>query len=89
MDSEAAFREALALNPHDRAALFHLSRDLRRAGRHEHDLALCEEIAARGARNAQLLLSWGRALIHNGQVENGRALLFDPARVTVTRLDML
>ncbi|MEI9886800.1 MAG: putative 2OG-Fe(II) oxygenase [Rhizomicrobium sp.] len=87
-DSEAAFRAALALNPHDRAALFQLSRDLRRAARHADDLALCADVVARGARHAQVFLSWGRALIHNGQIERGRALLFDPARVTVTQLDM-
>jgi tetratricopeptide (TPR) repeat protein len=78
--AEREFRAVLADNPHDAAVCRMFSRMLRRAGRRTELLALCEDLAARGAANAQLLFTWGSALAHSGDVERARQLMFDPRR---------
>lgn len=88
-DAEAAereYRSVLAVDPDNAASCRMLSRLLRRSGRVAALVALCEELAARGASNAQLLYSWGWALALAGDRERARRLMFDPARVTSIEL---
>jgi hypothetical protein len=58
-----------------------LCRLLRRQGRLADMVDACEALAARGARNAQLLYNWGWALALKGDVGRARRLMFDPDRI--------
>ncbi|HMC92856.1 MAG TPA: putative 2OG-Fe(II) oxygenase [Allosphingosinicella sp.] len=83
-DDEAAereFRAVLARNSDDPAACRMLCRLLRRAGRTIDHLSACEQLAERGARNAQFLYNWGWALALAGEEERARRLMFEPERV--------
>jgi len=79
--AEREFRAVLADNPDDAAACRLLSRMLRKSGRISDLVALCEDLAARGAANAQLLFNWGSALAHSGDLERARRLMVDPRRI--------
>jgi Tfp pilus assembly protein PilF len=81
-EAEAELRALLAEEPTHRRACWQLARLLRKAGRYAELLELCEALAARGVRHAQLLSDWGVALALNSRADEARALLFDPSRVT-------
>jgi hypothetical protein len=79
--AEREFRAVLAADPDDAMACRKLSRLLRKSGRAAEMADLCEDLAARGAGNAQLLYNWGWALALTGDLERARRLLFEPERV--------
>jgi tetratricopeptide (TPR) repeat protein len=85
-EAEAELRALLAEKPGHRHACWRLARLLRKAGRDAELLGLCESLAARGVRHAQLFSDWGAALALNGRSDEARKLLFDPLRVTETNL---
>ena len=85
-EAERDLRTLLGKNPDDRHATRHLGKLLRRSGRTDELLELCEDLWQRGGRNAQLLYSWGTALALTGREERARALLTDPSRVTALEL---
>ena len=87
-EAEAGFAAALAGNRNHRRACMKLCQVLRRGARISELLSLCEDLAAQGVCHAQLLLDWARALALSGDIGRARALLFDPARVSVTSLAM-
>jgi tetratricopeptide (TPR) repeat protein len=83
-DAEAAereFRAVLATDPDDPASCRLLCRLLRSGGRVAELLAACEDLADRGAVNAQLLYNWGWALALAGEPERARRLMFEPGRL--------
>jgi len=83
-DSEAAereFRSVLATDPDEPASCRMLCRLLRRDGRVAELLAACEDLAGRGAANAQMLFNWGWALALAGDRERARRLMFEPERL--------
>jgi tetratricopeptide (TPR) repeat protein len=80
-EAEAELRALLAEQPGHRHACWRLARLLRKAGRDAELLEMCEALAARGVRHAQLFSDWGAALALAGRTEEARALLFDPSRV--------
>jgi tetratricopeptide (TPR) repeat protein len=85
-DSQAAereFRSVLRAEPDDPASCRMLCRLLRRAGRVAELVAACEELAARGATNAQMLFNWGWALALAGDHGRARRLLFEPERIAL------
>lgn len=84
--AEHALRDVLSANPDDPAGCRLLCRILRRTGRSAETLALCEDLARRGATNAQFFFNWGWALAIHGDRERARRLMFDPARLTEVRL---
>lgn len=84
--AEQEFRAILARAPDDAPACRMLCRLLRRSGRLAELVGLCEELAARGATNAQLLYNWGWALALVGQEERAGRLLFEPERVACIEL---
>ncbi|MEA3051545.1 MAG: hypothetical protein QOG72_448 [Sphingomonadales bacterium] len=81
IEAEAAYRQALSLEPGHHQALWKLSTLLRGSGRSRELLALCEALRAEGVESAQLLFEWGQALALTGAGEQARAFLFDPDRV--------
>lgn len=80
-EAERAFRAILDQNPHHRQSCRKLCRLLRRSGREEEMLAVCEGLAARGAAHAQLFYDWGIAAALTGDASRARALLLNPARI--------
>ncbi|WP_324750553.1 putative 2OG-Fe(II) oxygenase [Sphingomonas sp. LY54] len=80
-EAERAYRAVLDQDPHHRHACRKLCRLLRRADRSAEMLAVCEDLAARGAAHAQLFYDWGIASALTGDIGRARALLFDRARV--------
>jgi tetratricopeptide (TPR) repeat protein len=80
--AEHEFRSVLALHPNHAPACRLLCRLLRRSGRHEELLALCETLSARGGISAQLLYNWGVALALMGDVDRARRLMFDPVHIS-------
>ncbi|MBS0471607.1 MAG: tetratricopeptide repeat protein [Proteobacteria bacterium] len=80
-DGEADLRAALARRPDHAVALTRLAKLLRKAGRYGELVRLCDDLAAQGIRNAQLLLEWGRARALTGDIGRARNLLFDHDRV--------
>jgi tetratricopeptide (TPR) repeat protein len=85
-DTEAELRALLAEEPGHRHACWRLARLLRKAGRDAELLDMCEDLAARGVRHAQLFSDWGVGLALAGRSEEARALLFDPARIAEMKL---
>ncbi|MGZ8312221.1 MAG: 2OG-Fe(II) oxygenase family protein [Allosphingosinicella sp.] len=79
--AESEFRAVLTDNPDHAQACRLLCRLLRRSDRVEELVGACEELAARGADNGQLLYNWGWALALAGEPERARRLMFDPERV--------
>jgi tetratricopeptide (TPR) repeat protein len=84
--AEAELRALLAEEPGHRHACWRLARLLRKAGRDAELLEMCEDLAARGVRHAQLFSDWGAALALAGRVDEARALLFDSARIAEMKL---
>jgi tetratricopeptide (TPR) repeat protein len=84
--AEREFRAVLAIHPDDTTACRMLCRLLRRDGRVAELLAACEDLAARGATNAQMLFNWGWALALAGDDARARRLLFEPARIFSLRV---
>jgi tetratricopeptide (TPR) repeat protein len=85
-DAEAAereFRAVLATDPDDPACCRLLCRLLRNGGRVAELLAACEDLADRGAVNAQMLYNWGWALALAGDSERARRLMFEPGRLAL------
>jgi tetratricopeptide (TPR) repeat protein len=80
-EAEREFRALLAADPRHMRALRHLGKMLRRQGRTEELLNLCEGVSARGVGHAQLLYTWGTALALAGRDEEASAILFDRDRV--------
>jgi hypothetical protein len=80
-EAEAELRALLAEEPGHRHACWRLARLLRKGGRDAELLEMCEGLAARGVRHAQLFSDQGVALALAGRVDEARALLFDPSRV--------
>ncbi|MEA3061588.1 MAG: hypothetical protein QOJ94_1369 [Sphingomonadales bacterium] len=85
-EAEAEFRAVLRADPDHREACRSLCKIVREAGRTAEALAICEDLAARGVRHAQLLYEWGIALALNGERDRARAILTDPERVTMQSL---
>ncbi|MEA3049373.1 MAG: hypothetical protein QOG84_1209 [Sphingomonadales bacterium] len=85
-EAEAELRALLAGEPGHRHACWRLARLLRKAGRDAELLEMCEGLARRGVRHAQLFSDWGTALALNGRPDEARALLFDPSRVAEMEL---
>jgi tetratricopeptide (TPR) repeat protein len=81
VSAEREFRGILALDADHRDACRKLCRLLRRSGREGEIAELCEALAERGARNAQLLYNWGWGLALTGDSIRARRLLFEPERV--------
>jgi hypothetical protein len=86
--AEREFREILAVDADHSDACRKLCRLLRRNGRVAEMAELCEALAGRGARNAQLLYNWGWSLALAGDLVRARRLLFEPERVTRTGLSV-
>jgi tetratricopeptide (TPR) repeat protein len=84
--AEQEFRRVLEVDPNHLSACRLLCRQLRRSGRHEELLGLCEELFARGGGSAQLLYNWGVALALTGDHERARRLMFDPMHIARMRL---
>ncbi|HET9640861.1 MAG TPA: putative 2OG-Fe(II) oxygenase [Allosphingosinicella sp.] len=85
-DPEAAereFRAVLAAHPDDPASCRMLCRLLRNGGRVAELVAACEDLAERGAVNAQMLYNWGWALALAGDDERARRLMFEPERLAL------
>jgi tetratricopeptide (TPR) repeat protein len=80
-EAEAELRALLAKEPGHRHACWRLARLLRKGGRDAELLEMCEGLAARGVRHAQLFSDRGVALALAGRADEARALLFDPTRV--------
>lgn len=80
-EAELEYRAVLAADPGHRTACRRLCKMLRKTGRIEELLEVCENLAARGVRHGLLLYVWGTALALNGRDGEARALLLDPARV--------
>ena len=80
-EAEAEFRAVLQVDPGHREACRMLCRIVRENGRIPELVDICEGLAARDIRHAQLLYDWGTALALAGQREKARAIMFDPARV--------
>jgi tetratricopeptide (TPR) repeat protein len=85
-EAEAEYRAVLEQDPGHREACRKLCRIVRESGRTAELLALCESLAARGVRNAQLLYDWGTALALAGRRDEARAILVDPARIVTQDL---
>jgi len=85
-EAERELRAILDRHPDDRHALRHFGKLLRRSGRIEDLVQLCESLWQRGAKNAQLLYSWGTALALAGEEEKARALQMNAARVAAITL---
>ena len=85
-EAEAEFRGVLAADPNHRHACRQLSKLLRKSGRAGESLAVCEDLYARGAANAQLFHDWGWALALAGESGRAGALLLDTARVVEIEL---
>jgi tetratricopeptide (TPR) repeat protein len=85
--AEREFRSVLAIDPDEPASCRMLCRLLRRDGRVADLLAACEDLAGRGATNAQMLFNWGWALALAGDRERARRLLFEPERLALLRVD--
>lgn len=80
-ESERELRALLDLHPGHRPACRQLGKILRRSDRIAELLDLCLSLHARGVAHAQLFYVWGAALALGGRDEEGRALLFDRARI--------
>lgn len=80
-EAETEFRALLEVDPFHSHACRRMSKLLRRAGRIEALLRLCEQLHGRGALHAQLLYVWGTALALAGKLEEARSVLLDRARV--------
>ena len=80
-EAEREFRALLESDPFHSPASRRMSKLLRRSGRVEELLQLCEALNARGVGNAQLLYVWGTALALAGRPEQARAILLDRGRV--------
>lgn len=85
-EAEAEFRAVLAADPNHRHSCRQLCKLLRKSSRAGESLAVCEDLHARGAGNAQLFHDWGWALALAGETGRARALLLDPARVAELEL---
>lgn len=85
--AEREFRAVLAADPDEPASCRMLCRILRDGGRLSETLALCEDLAGRGASNAQMLYNWGWALALAGDHERARRLLFEPERLALLKVD--
>ena len=81
--AEREFRAVLAADPDEPASCRMLCRLLRHGGRVAEQLAACEDLADRGAANAQLLYNWGWALALAGDHEGARRLMFEPERIAL------
>ncbi|HEY0311362.1 MAG TPA: putative 2OG-Fe(II) oxygenase [Allosphingosinicella sp.] len=84
--AERELRAVLDARPDDPQACRMLCRLLRREGRHGETAALCEQLAARGAANAQLLYNWAWALALLGETVAARRLL--PLRERIVAIDL-
>ncbi|HYE26919.1 MAG TPA: putative 2OG-Fe(II) oxygenase [Allosphingosinicella sp.] len=80
-EAEREYRSLLAAEPGHRHALRHLGKTLRRQGRIDELLDLCEALDAGGVGHSQLLYTWGTALALAGRDAAARAILFDRGRV--------
>jgi tetratricopeptide (TPR) repeat protein len=80
-DSEAEFRALLEVQPGHARSLRQLDKMMRRQGRLEPLLDLCETLRAKGVSHAQLFYTWGAALALAGRDREARALLLDPGRI--------
>lgn len=87
-EAEAEFRALLAADPDHRHACRHLCKLLRKSGRGEESLDVCEDLHAKGAVHAQLFHDWGWALALAGDRDRARALLLDPARIAEIALPL-
>ncbi|MEA3063583.1 MAG: hypothetical protein QOJ27_11 [Sphingomonadales bacterium] len=85
-EAEAEYRAVLSADPGHREACRKLCTMVREDGRTAEMLAICENLAARGIRHAQLLYDWGIALALHGRTDEARAILFDPERVVMRTL---
>ncbi|HEX8623376.1 MAG TPA: putative 2OG-Fe(II) oxygenase [Allosphingosinicella sp.] len=85
-EAESEYRAVLAVEPGHREACRKLCTLVREDGRSAEMLEICESLAGRGVRHAQLLYDWGIALALNGREEEARAILFDPKRVVARTL---
>ena len=84
--AEREFRAVLEADPDDPPSCRMLCRLLRHGGRIADLVAACEELADRGAGNAQLLYNWGWALALAGDHERARRLMFEAERLAVLDL---
>ena len=85
-EAEQALRQSLEGYPGQERALSLLADLLRRSGRMGELADLCERLNAAGVAHSHLLLEWGRALGHLGDLDRARALLFQPARLRLSTL---
>ena len=79
--AEREFRAVLAVDPDDPSCCRMLCRLLRNDNRVTELVAACEDLAERGATNAQLLYNWGWALALAGDHERARRLMVEPDRI--------
>jgi hypothetical protein len=85
--AEREFRAVLEARPDDPPSCRMLCRLLRDGGRVADLVAACEDLAGRGAVNAQLLYNWGWALALAGDHERARRLMFEPERVALLEVE--
>lgn len=85
-ESEIELRALLDAQPGHSHGLRQLARMLRRQGRLEAVLDLCDALRSRGVNHSQLLYSWGTALAIAGRDEEARALLLDRGRIAELEL---
>jgi tetratricopeptide (TPR) repeat protein len=79
--AEREFRSVLAIDPDEPGSCRLLCRLLRHDGRVTELFAACEDLAGRGATNAQMLYNWGWALALAGDDDRARRLMFEPERI--------
>lgn len=77
----AEARAVLSMQPDDAPACRLLCRHLLAEDRFAQADALCQDLHARGASNAQMFYNWGTALALMGDRGRARSLMFDPRRV--------
>ncbi|HYJ83313.1 MAG TPA: putative 2OG-Fe(II) oxygenase [Allosphingosinicella sp.] len=84
--AEREFRSVLAVDPDEPASCRMLCRLLRHGGRVAEQIAMCEDLADRGAVNAQMLYNWGWALALAGDPGRARRLMFEPERLALLEI---